>query len=364
MRIVHVISDSIWGGAGSYLATLLEQLDTARFQPMVICPHQSQLLPPLRELGIETFTYGQGERSFHPADVRAIYTQLKRLSPQLVHTHASLSGRVAARLLRIPTIYTKHGLSDISHSRAAAWGHRLLPAGVIAVSAAVGRQLYRGGIPAEDVIVIHNGVDGAAVRQRAQDGAAQLEALTESSGPRFAYAGRLSPEKGPDLLVTAAQEVIGAYPDARFFLFGEGPLRQELGKMIAEANLQKQVVLYGFVPNLPAFLTQCHLLVLPSRSEGLPLAVLEAMALGVPVIATNVGGIPELVVDDVSGRLVPPEDAKALARAMMAIWQDTGWRERAAREGRQAVDGRFSATAMAQSTLAFYQQRWEVKHRG
>ena len=357
MRVLHVISDSNWGGAGTYLITLLSHLEPSQIEPLVGCPRGSQLVAPLRELGIDTFLYGRGERSFHLADVRYMDGLLKRLSPDLVHTHASLSARIAARWHNLPTIYTKHGLGGDPRSPVTGWGHRLLPAGVIAVSEAVAEALRGAGVRAADVTVIHNGVDADQVRKRSKEPSQGASQIDQSVGPRFAYVGRLSAEKGPDLLVQAARHVVQSYPKARFFLFGEGPMREELTRMIVEAGLQTHVTLFGFVSNLPALLARCHLLTVPSRSEGLPLAVLEAMALALPVVATNVGGLGELVVHEVTGRLVPPEDPLALAAAMVSSWNDEQWRRQAGRHGRQRVEESFSARAMAQRTLAFYQKR-------
>ena len=132
-------------------------------------------------------------------------------------------------------------------------------------------------------------------------------------------AGRLSPEKGYSVLVESAAIVLRANPEAGFLHFGEGVSRPEVERKIAELGLEGRFILGGFRSDLPSVLPHFDLFAQPSFTEGLPVAVLEAFACGVPVAATAVGGTPEIVTDGTNGRLVPPGNPEMLARAIVEL---------------------------------------------
>ncbi len=189
---------------------------------------------------------------------------------------------------------------------------------VVAVSEAHRRQLIRLLIPAGSIKVVRNSIDIETFRHcepidlRARFGFPAHATVCVSGG-------RFSLEKGLDYLVAAALEVVRKDGGMRFVLFGDGPLRKRIAGRIAGAGMSDVIVCPGFEQNMPAALKGADLLVNPSLSEGLPNIVLEGMAVGLPVLATSVGGVPEIVHDGVTGRLVAPRNSGALAQAILQM---------------------------------------------
>jgi glycosyltransferase involved in cell wall biosynthesis len=160
-------------------------------------------------------------------------------------------------------------------------------------------------------------------------------------------AGRLSPEKGFEILVAAAERVLRAHPSIGFILFGEGPERTRLQQQINAAGLNHSFILSGFRADLDRFLPHFDLLALPSYTEGLPNVVLEAFAAGVPVVGTAVGGTMEVIEDGVSGHLVPPGDADAMAERIAALLAEAEKLPEMGRKGRWRVQEKFGFTTQA-----------------
>jgi glycosyltransferase involved in cell wall biosynthesis len=167
--------------------------------------------------------------------------------------------------------------------------------------------------------------------------------------------GRLARQKGFDVLVPATSRLLDRIPHLVVLIAGEGPERRRLERLIVEMGLQERIRLLGFRQDVPRLLAAADLVVLPSRSEGTPYALLEALAHSRPVVATAVGGIPQVLGEGFVRVLVPPGDPEALAAAIQEVMDDTELRGRLARKGREVVAGRFSAQKMARSTALVYE---------
>lgn len=350
-RVLHICSDTNIGGAGRYVLTLLAQPQiTRRFEVAVACP-EGELAAAFRRAGIPVLLYPGADASFSWQGLRALFRLIRSWRPQVVHTHGSLAGRVAAALAGARIIYTKHGLASAEEQaiqvrspggmlrRAAV---RLFADRIVAVSEAVKRSLVESGADLAAVRVIPGGVDSEPY---------------EAVGPlvpRVVGAfGRLSREKGFDLLVEAMGPLQG---EARLLLGGEGPQREALAAQVEANRLGEAVSLTGFVEHVPEFLGQIGIFVLPSRSEGLGLVLVEAMAAGRPVVATRVGGVPEVVSDGETGLLVPTENPAALSEAIRRLLADPDLARRMGEAGRRRAGKWFSARRMAEQTVALYEE--------
>jgi teichuronic acid biosynthesis glycosyltransferase TuaC len=223
---------------------------------------------------------------------------------------------IAARLLGVPCVVKLHG-SDINvmaklpgPRRQTAWA-LARAAGVVAVSRALADEVAALGVPRDRISIVMNGVDAALFHVR--DRAAARRDLGLPDGPLALYVGNLKPEKGVLELAAAWEQVARALPDARLALVGGGPLRTAL-----ETALPPRATLVGPQPleAVPTWMAACDVLVLPSHVEGTPNAVLEALACGRRVVASAVGGVPDLITSDTVGALVPPRDPDALAAAL------------------------------------------------
>ena len=164
-------------------------------------------------------------------------------------------------------------------------------------------------------------------------------------------AGRLSPEKGFDVLVDAAKLVVKQHPQAGFLIFGDGVERESLTKQIQDAGLEFRFILAGFTADLDHFLPFVDVVVLPSRTEGLPNVALEASAAGVPVVATAVGGTPEVVEDGVTGFLVPSEDSTLMAERIGKLLNNEEMRRKYGEAGRVKMERDFSFSAQAEKYI-------------
>jgi glycosyltransferase involved in cell wall biosynthesis len=199
------------------------------------------------------------------------------------------------------------------------------------------------GCPADKVTVIRNGWAGTPLPR------------SPSTVPTVVSVGNLRPEKGHKVLLKAFEKVVKELPVARLVLVGEGPLRGELEDVVTDLGLVGNVEFAGARPEVWSSLAAADVFALASFSEPLGLAVLEAMAAGLPVVATSVGGVPELVTTNVTGKLVPSGDEGALSAALLGFLRDKRSAEKMGRESRKRADS-MRATAMIDSYFSLYEE--------
>lgn len=362
MRVLHVITDTNIGGAGRYLLNLLTQPAFDDLEVLVACP-DGALSKRIDAVGLERIPIPGQDVSFSPKLTRELYRLMREVRPDIVHTHSSLSGRIAAKTCRTPVVYTKHNLVRIPNeagvvppkagslkrlvNRAVA---SLLSDQVIAVSAGVEKELVESGIPASLVTAIPNGIDLSPYRPR------RARPKDGQRGVIFGTVARLHRQKALDVMLEAAKLVLASEPSARLIVGGTGPQEDVLKAKLKELRLEPYVKMAGFVSDVPGFLEQLDIYVLSSDYEGLPLAVLEAMGAGLPVVSTAVGGVPEAVVDGETGLLVPPRQPKALAQAMVRLAVDPDLAFRMGQAARKRAEELFDAKVMAEKTVQVYRR--------
>ena len=203
--------------------------------------------------------------------------------------------------------------------------------------------------------MVHDGID---VERVAKVAAADIhqEFWFPKGAPVVAHVGALVNHKGQKFLVEAMAQVRRQMPDAQLVIFGEGDLREPLSRQIRDLGLDKHVVLAGFRDDVLALTRSAELFVMSSVTEGLGSAVLDAMALGLAVVGTRAGGIPEAIEDGVTGLLVPPGRADALAEAIVRLLRDPAARQRMAAAGRARVEAEFGVARLVEGTLAAYRR--------
>jgi glycosyltransferase involved in cell wall biosynthesis len=287
---------------------------------------------------------------------------------QVVCSHdykSNFIGFFAARSLGLPHVTIFHGRTGCTgrvraYERLDTFLLRRSQA-VIAVSHASADTLYRNGVPYARIHHVPNGVEPPDPSHETV-GAIRREFGLSASTPMIVYAGRLSPEKGLDTLVEAATQVLSRIPDSTFFCVGEGPEREFLKREVRRRHIESRVVFPGYRRDIDAFYQDMDIFVLPSRTEGMPLSLLEALARAKPVIATAVGGVPEVIDDGRTGVLIPPGNPDRLARSLLDLLAD---RERAALLGARGADlvrARYSAKAQTGSFLEIFRRVVDV-HR-
>jgi glycosyltransferase involved in cell wall biosynthesis len=358
MNVVHLTASTFHGGPERQMLGLARSLspgDRTVFLSFAEGGRCRHFLSAARKEGFEAFGLENDTPRLRAA-VSEIAAHLERVRADVLLCHgykADLLGRVAARRQKVPVVAVSRGWTgeslkvrlyerlDRFHLR---WMDR-----VVCVSEAQAAKVRRAGARAGRVRVIHNAVDP----ERFADPDPRYRAkLLRYFRPRrtlvVGAAGRLSPEKGFDVLIRAAEQVAHEDASVGFILFGEGPCRAQLVQQINAAGLKASFVLSGFRADLDRFVPHLDLLVLPSHTEGLPNVVLEACAAAVPVVATAVGGTPEVIEDGVSGYLIGPGDAKALAGRVRDLLASEDLRREMGFQGRQRVLEDFSFPAQAQ----------------
>jgi len=310
------------------------------------------------------------------AAIREIVAVLRCFRADILLCHgykSDLLGLIAAVRLGIPVVSVSHGWTAVTVKvRANEALDRVslhFMDAIVCVSEAQAAKVRRLGIAADRVAVIRNAIDPDRFAEPDLSHRDRLQRMFAE--PRririIGAAGRLSPEKGFADLVVAARKVIDEDPMAGFVIFGEGPLRADLTRRIAEWGLAGKVVLPGFREDLDHYIAAFDLLVLPSYTEGMPSIVLESLAAGVPVVATAVGGTPEVIQDGVTGYLLPSGDPVALAERILRVLRSEDRGRSVATQGRKYAHAHLTFKAQAAqyelllSALAAKRSRVQVR---
>ncbi|MFH1023616.1 MAG: glycosyltransferase [Planctomycetota bacterium] len=327
VRIAYVIWSLGLGGAEKVVIHLATGLDRTRFSPVIFCLNEpGPFAPEVLRQGIEVI----GLHKRGPADILAayrLYNALKAGRFDVVHTHlwgANVWGRLAARLAGVPVIIaTEHNVPNWKTRWHFLLDRMLAPATtrLVAVSQAVLSEYERRKIAPLRWTLISNGVSPRTPPVPGRDDARRALGLPPS-GTVIGWMGRFAVVKNPLLFAEAAAIAVRKAPSLMIILAGDGPLRPALEQKINALGIRDRVVFAGVLHDIPAFLAALDAIAFSSDSEGLSMAMLEAMAAGVPVVATAVGGTRELVRHEITGFLVPPRDADALAGGMVRVISD------------------------------------------
>lgn len=364
MRVLHLIKGLGLGGAENLLLAAARHRGAGgvAYEVGYFLPWKDALVAPIRGAGAPVTCFPARTGAGVVLRAPAVAAHLRARDVDLVHCHlplAGVAGRLAGRLAHVPVVYTEHNVMERYHPltrRANLWTWRLQEL-VVAVSAEVAGSIARHAGPAVPVRVVTNGVPVERLRPDPEAGAAVRRRLGMPAGaPVVGQVAVFRRQKRLDLWLGAAEAVRRRHPDARFLLVGDGPLRSEVEAWARAPGLGGAVHLPGLQEEVGPYLAAMDVLMISSEFEGLPLVVLEAMAMEVPVVATAVGGIPEAVVDGETGRLVPPGEAGPLAAAAADLLSDP--RERRAMGGaaRRRVTERFSTERMLGELETLYRE--------
>ena len=373
-RLMVIITQSELGGAQKYVHTLATRLPGERFAIQVVCGPGGPLIEQLRAAGIAVHIVPSLVREIDPRQDWRAFRQLCRLirdwHPQIVHTNSSkagLLGRAAAWVCRTPAIiYTAHGfvLSEPlgTSTRALYWGAEKVGALVgdrtIAVSECDRRLAMRYRLTtAKKIATIPNGIDPWSEPQSQQVGAEARAAVgLPAAGPLIGTVANFYPTKGLRYFIEACALVRERRPDAHFVLIGDGEEAPTLRDLTDRRGLGSAVAFLGRRADAARLMGLFDIFVMSSIKEGLPFALLEAMRLGRPIVATRVGGIPETLGAGADRSLVPPGDPVALAGAILTLLEDPATARAVGAAARQRVEAEFSSARMVTATANLYEQ--------
>ena len=359
MRLLYLITRAHEGGAQAHVLTLIRGL-VDQFEITLASGEHGYLTEGAAQLGVPVHIVEDLVTPISPLrDWRAagrIRDLISQVRPDLLHTHsfkAGMLGRLAARTSGIPAMFTAHGWAfadGVSAARKAfaipsEWLLARTSTGIITVSEADYRLGLRYGIgrpPKMNKVL--NGVEPLELPARARP---------VPSVPRVVMVARFDRPKEQSLLVRAMAAVEQPY---ELWLVGDGRLREAVEAEARTLGLGSRVRFLGTCRNVPEILAEADIFVLASRSEGLPMSILEAMRAGLPVVATNVGGVPEAVQSHVTGFLVARGDAAGLRRRIVDLLEQPALRARMGQAGRTRFEREFSSQVMVEGTRSVYEQ--------
>jgi glycosyltransferase involved in cell wall biosynthesis len=370
IRVTHVINSLGIGGAERFLCDLALQLDPELFQQQVLCLYKAgEFLEILQTRGVAVRVLGLG-REVRPRGWLQVWQMLRGLEADILHAHlpeacwyALPTAWLAGIPVRIAHLQNTHCYWPVKlrwMDRAAA----TFATGAVACSGAV-RNFYQERLhyPAAKVAVIHSSVD----IQRFRTLSSRIEARQRLNLPKdgliLVCVASLTEQKGHRYLLEAMREVSAAFPETLLLLVGDGELREQLEQGARQKLLNGTVRFLGRRMDIPLLLAASDLFVLSSLWEGLPLVLAEAAAAGVPAVATNVDGIPEVIDDGVTGLLVPPQNSEVLAAAILTLLRNPEHRIEIGKRAHQLINERFSMSRIARDVESLYFELLTAVHK-
>lgn len=363
IKVINILSDSNIGGAGRCLINYLKYCDRSQFDVSVILPTGSLLIPEVEATGIRVIEVdGIAEKSFSPEAIGALRRILKAEKPDIVHTHGSFSGRVAAKLCGCKIIYTRHSAFPVPKHLQKGPGHwfngmvnGFFADSIIAVSPANAENLIESGVSEKKITVMMNGVE--PVPRSSEAVCSELRCKLQI--PEGVFTGgilaRLEPYKGHRILLEAAKQLSDEGRDFRILIGGKGPAQDDILQGIQELGLQDKVLFLGFVRNVPDILSILDVQLNCSYgTEASSIALIEGMSLGLATVASDYGGNPWQVDDGQTGLLFRTGDASDMADKLRILMDDPQLLSQMQAQAYEAYCNRFTGAIFAKNIEKVY----------
>lgn len=353
--VAHIeLGEHLYGGAQQVLY-LLGELSKTEFRSVLICPEHSAVGEAARAAGIEVEAIPyRGDLDWRAT--KRIGEILTRHQVDLVHVHsrrgADVWGGLAARRLGLPCVLSRR-VDNHERAWAVAAKYRLYDH-VIAISEGIRDVLIADGLPRGEVSCVRSAVDWERFQKPADKAGLVSRFHLHDDATVIGIAAQLIPRKGHDVLLEALSGLVARWPNLRVLVMGKGSSESAIREQIRTLNLGRHVQLVGFVEDLEHVLPSLDFLVHPARTEGLGVVLLQAASAGIAVIACDAGGMPEAVIDQETGLLVPPGDVAALTTAIERLLSEPERAEAFGAKGRERMFASFSTSAMAQGNVNVY----------
>ena len=356
VKILHVEAGRHRYGGAQQVAYLLQGLSAHELGNVLICPVAGAIAGPARAHAKVYEIPIRGDLDIPM--IWRIRRIIKRERPDVVHLHsrrgADTLGLLAALGSPAPIVISRR-----VDNRERGWLARrkyALASKVVPISHGIEKILLETGIPTGKIVCIRSAIK-LDERLPTRDHAGFSEALQVPAGHRvIAVLAQLIERKGHRYLIDAMPEILSVHPNTRLLILGRGPEQPRIEQQIRRLGLETQIRMAGFREDLPRWLPCFDLVVHPALREGLGVALLEAVAAGVPIVASRAGGVPEIVRDGENGLLVPPADVSALAAAVIGLLGDPARKQAFRQAGRALVEREFSVTRLVDEHLALYNE--------
>jgi glycosyltransferase involved in cell wall biosynthesis len=355
-----MIDDASVGGGQHHVLWLAERLDRGAFSTAVACAPAGYLVDQLRNRGIAHYPVRMTNRPSLSAFLRC-REMIRDFRADIVHTHggtAGILGRSAARTVGgVRTVHTYHGLHYLHDRRrlrrfifgkAEAMVLKATDRIICVTERDVETGVRAGIVDRRKTTVIYNGIDQKPYARRRR--------RESDKGPVIGIVGRLHEQKGHAVLLKAFPAILRDFPEALVTVIGEGELRRELEGLAASLGILAHVRFAGSRTDIPDQLGRMDVFVLPSLWEGLPIVLMEAMAAGLPIVATAVDGVTEMIEHERTGLLVPPGDPAGLAAALLRMLRDRRLGRRTGDHARVVAAERFGIDRMVRETETVYKE--------
>ncbi|MGD8448560.1 MAG: glycosyltransferase family 4 protein [Desulfobacterales bacterium] len=360
MRILHINTEKTWRGGEQQTFNLLMGLKQRNISSHLLCQPDSPMAEKAEETGIKTFPISMhGE--VDPLACFRIRTLINRFRYDILHSHTSHAhtlsffSSIGTNVNRLVTRRVDFSIFRHSFLKLSGIKYRYMSDFYIAISHKIKDVLVNDGIPAGRIFVVPSGINPNRFANAGTDDLI-AEFNIKSSEQIVINVAHLAGHKGQQYLVRAIPLVLAKIPTARFFIVGGGELMDKLKILAASLGLNKELIFTGFRRDVGAFYQIADLFVMSSVQEGLGTAVLDALALGRPVVAANSGGIPEIIKDGESGVLVSPADPKSLSEGIIRMLTHDELAKRVAKTGQSMVKQKFTIDTMVDGNIDVYRQ--------
>lgn len=365
IRILNIISDTNIGGAGRVILNYLRYADRNKFETLVAIPRGSLLKPLLEEAEVTVYEVdGMADCSYASQDVKALQALIRRVKPDLVHTHGALSGRIAAKRCHVPVVYSRHSAFPVPAKLKyppGRWVNKLLNEHyadhIIAVSPATRDNLTEGGISPKKITVVMNGVAPVSPISDGEKAALRRSLGLEPDVFTFGILARIEDYKGHLYLVYAAKLLKDrGYSNFRILVAGTGAFEEEVTRAVTEMGVEDVVQMLGFRSDAAALLNILDVQLNASYgTEATSMALLEGMSLGLPTIASDYGGNPFVITSGQNGLLFPSRDSAALADAMAELMDHPEEVAIMREKALETYQSRFTGEVFARNTEQIYE---------
>ncbi len=357
MKILHIeLGKNFYGGA-KQVFYLIRGLYGYGITNILVSPKGSEIskkVAPFLHKNYEVPYVGDLDVLFLP---RLIFI-LKKERPDLVHVHsrkgADVWGGIGAKILNIPSIITRR----VDNPEPFFWARLKYSfyKKVVVISSGIEKILKKEGVDPKKIVVIPSGIDiGEYQKECVKDWFIKEFKLSEDN-LAIGMIAQFIPRKGHEVLINAIPKIIKTHPEVRFLFFGKGPLEHRIKEMVQSKGISEFVRFCGFREDIDKIISCLYMLVHPAYMEGLGVSLLQASAAGVPIVATDVGGIPEVVIDNFNGYLIPSGSVDGIVDKVLALIEDKELAKSMGEKGKRLVKERFSVDKMVSRYITLYNE--------